>query len=96
MIPYLEQLTGEKWILLKDKDWFELCQILNNKYLTCKDCKPLYQLFFRWPDKKSENGGVKDGVPVHQDIIVYDFDQVCDIPYVLYTVIWSSNFGPQG
>ena len=22
LIPYLEQLTGEKWILLKDKEWF--------------------------------------------------------------------------
>ena len=39
----------------------------------------MHKLFFRWPDKKSENGGVKDGVPVHQDIIVYDFDQVCFI-----------------
>ena len=38
MIPYLENLTGEKWILLKDK------------------------LFFRWPDKKSDVGGAKDGV----------------------------------
>lgn len=51
LIPYLEQLTGEKWILLKDK------------------------LFFRWPDKKSKLGGAKDGVPVHQDILCFDFDQ---------------------
>lgn len=77
MIPYLEQLTGEKWILLKDKDRFAslLSPVVEN--LIAKRCKPFYQLFFRWPDKKSENGGVKDGVPVHQDIIVYDFDQVC-------------------
>ena len=33
------------------------------------------KLFFRWPDEKSE-ACVKDGVPVHQDIIVYDFDPV--------------------
>jgi len=52
MIQYLENLTGEKWILLKDK------------------------LFFRWPDKKSDIGGAKDGVPVHQDLFCYDFDQV--------------------
>lgn len=51
LIPYLEHLTGEKWILLKDK------------------------LFFRWPDKKSDVGGAKDGVPVHQDLFCYDFDQ---------------------
>ena len=76
MIPYLEQLTGEKWILLKDKDRFASHFSPDVKNLIAKRCKPLYQLFFRWPDKKSENG-VKDGVPVHQDIIVYDFDQVC-------------------
>ena len=76
LIPYLEQLTGEKWILLKDKDRFSFFHILYQVILTGGNCKPSYQLFFRWPDKKSENGGVKDGVPVHQDIIVYDFDQV--------------------
>ena len=67
MIPYLENLTGEKWILLKDK------------------------LFFRWPDKKSDIGGAKDGVPVHQDLFCYDFDMVSATVYLFGYILPRSN-----
>jgi len=68
MIPYLENLTGEKWILLKDK------------------------LFFRWPDKKSDVGGAKDGVPVHQDLFCYDFDQEYGPANVITVIIPIDEF----